>query len=173
MKRVLEAMLSGVCVYVAMAACSASSGEERMVGSGGERNDTDGPSENNDGGFGGLLDPVPDAGASSGGADSNDSGDGDGDQEASCTCPDPEPYEPPEPTVVTLDCPSSGAVVKYEIPGKSAIELIGVRYLFEPNAGSQVKDFAMTGPVHVADGEVATPCYGPTIKFIIPGELGI
>ena len=107
LRKTLEFLGGSVAVYLSMVACASSSGAEKPepIAETGGAHATGGHSAGganstggNDGGFGfgGMMDPTPDAGATEAG-----SGPGPG----TCECPEPpDPYVPPEPLVVEAEC---------------------------------------------------------------------
>jgi hypothetical protein len=184
LKRSLESLVAGVCVYAAMAACSGAGGPGSPAGSGdaGGPVATEGgqparggaPSTSAAGEDSGLAgSPVPNAMAA-----------GNGGGEGECGC---QPVEPQEPTVVEAECDveianSATLWAVAEFPGKTALELARVVALVEyPEtarvaykwpagfASQATSTMTQDGSVAVSCGNQTQPTLSATrVRFVLP-----
>lgn len=156
MSRFLEWLGGSVLVYVVVAACGGSGATERRgdteidsgaMGAGGVPG-SGGSASSDSGVLADVMNPVPDAHAQDGGI-------------PACDCPGA-----PEPIVVEAECgtivdgsPSMWAIA--EFPGKTALELIGVRTLVRFPDDLYVYPDGIThtaGAAFVGDGIAAVGC---------------
>jgi hypothetical protein len=185
LKRSLESLVAGVCVYAAMAACSGAGGPGSPAGSGdaGGPVATEGgqparggaPSTSAAGEDSGLAgSPVPNAMAA---------GNGGGGGEGECGCQPAEPTEPKEPTVVEAECKQMPGLASMwavaEVPGATDVDLSKVVAIVQYPEGVNktppgFDSYAAT--VYLKDGAVATAC-GPVstpglqatrVRFVLP-----
>lgn len=154
MNRLLSTSLSGVTVYVLVAACSGA-GAPGEGGLGG-------------GGLGAVGKPVPPAEAATGGAPTGGAGNG---AATSCECPEPE--APPEPVVITRTCPGSSdssSVRPFDFDGFASEELAQLVAITLGAGGPE--GFSMTVTPWVQEGRAAVLCSGgQEVRFIVPGHL--
>jgi hypothetical protein len=181
LKRSLESLVAGICVYAAMAACSGGGGPGAtkqagdaggpVVLEGGQPATGGAPHQADGAGMSNAGSPVPNAMAAGGG-------------EGDCGC---APVEPKEPTMVESECdvevagsPSLWAIA--EFPGKTALELARVVPLIEYPEAARVSYKWPTGFVSqvsnvlVQDGSVAVACGSQTVpsltavrvRFVLP-----
>lgn len=156
MNRFLSTSLAGVVTYVCVAACSGASGSNSgQVG---------------EGGLGSVGNPVPPAGAATGGSSSTggSAAETGGATAVSCDCP-----EAPVPVSITKTCPGSTestSVRPFDFPGFSEVELAQLVAITK-GAGGPV-GFSMTVTPWVAEEKAAVLCTGGNdVVFIVPGHL--
>jgi hypothetical protein len=178
LKRSLESLVAGICVYAAMAACagggaSDSTGRSGEAGGpvaleGGQPSMGGAPPQPDAAGMASAGSPVPNAMAAGGG-------------EGECGC---APIEPKEPTIVEAECetgasgtPSLFAVA--EFPGKTTAELARVVALVEYADGIQKWPsgfVTQVGSPIIQDGSVAVGCGSTSapganavrVRFVLP-----
>jgi hypothetical protein len=181
LRRSLESLVAGVCVYAAMAACSGGGAASRAPGGGdageavaieGGQPSRGGAPSRAEAGEGMSGSPVPNAMAA---------GNGGGEGECGCVT------EPAEPTIVEAACdqevansPSLWAIA--EFPGKTATELARVVALVDyPDAANTTYKWpsgftSQVSSVLVGDGSVAVGCGAQTtpgltatrVRFVLP-----
>lgn len=155
MNRLLSTSLSGVTVYVLVAACSGvgAPGEGGLGG----------------GGLGAVGKPVPPAEAASGGQ-STTGGSGNG---AATSCECPEPQAPPEPVVITRTCPGSSdssSPRPFDFPGFEEEELAQFTAISRGTGGPE--GFMLAVKPYVLGDQAAVYCSGgQEVRFIVPGHL--
>jgi hypothetical protein len=177
LKRSLESLVAGICVYAAMAACSGggasdSTGRSGEAGGpvaleGGQPSMGGAPLQPDAAGMASAGSPVPNAMAAGGG-------------EGECGC---APVEPKDPTIVEAECeefpglPTMWAVA--EVPGSTEADLSKVVAIVQYPEGVNktppgFDSYAAT--VYLKDGAVATTC-GPVstpglratrVRFVLP-----